>query len=528
MDDALDPRAVGRGGPVRIGVVREFRGAGARGIPLDVPVLGPARRIGQPDRALEGGQEPVALGDPFPRARLEVEDVTQKILGRGVLVQPAHQVRDGAVEILGAHDGRVEQQAPGACLHRSRLMIGHTLEHLELDPGLDAPRLAQHEPVGDVEEVVAGDPQMHGVGVLRPAAVLEHALVVRVHLRFRLVGRLRPAVHRGLDALHGEVRALDDAQLDRRAAARPPDARPFGEGALGAVRIGQVGLEHDPRAQRQELRLVQDLAERGRREVEVPVFLHVEVDELRRDPSVRVPVPMAGGRPVERAEPLGHARDRPAKGDEVDLAEDRGDLDRDVLDVVAGEQREVGVQAARGFGLAQDRLAELVEIQAQPRAPSLGEIPAKILLFAGQDDVLRLVTQPVHDGRNDEARKVVRHGAAQEQRDALPPVHVLGHTVALEQVGELVGDALGPAAPEGLIGERDRQLLAVRVRHHPRELPGLRVLVRRLLRARLAQQRVGQLDGPMGEVPVHARAQCTRAPSRRRLSPCLARATCRA
>ena len=35
----------------------------------------------RPDRR----QEPVALGDPLPRARLEVEEVTQEVLGRGVL-----------------------------------------------------------------------------------------------------------------------------------------------------------------------------------------------------------------------------------------------------------------------------------------------------------------------------------------------------------------------------------------------------------------------------------------------------------
>ena len=141
---------------------------------------------------------------------------------------------------------------------------------------------------------------------------------------------------------------------------------PGGEGPLHAVRVGQVGLEHDPGAERQELRLVQHLAERGHRQVEVAVLLHVEVDELRRDPPVGVAVPMPGGRAVERAQPLGDARHRGAKGDQIDLAEDGRDLHRDVLDVVAGEQREVGLQAARRLRLAEDRLAELVEVQPQP------------------------------------------------------------------------------------------------------------------------------------------------------------------
>ena len=83
--------------------------------------------------------------------------------------------------------------------------------------------------------------------------------------------------------------------------------------------------------------------------------------------------------------------------------------------------------------------------------------------------------------------------------DALPPVHVLRHAVALEQVGELIGDALGAVAAEGLIGQRDRQLLAVRIRHHAGELAGLGALVRGLLGARLAQERLGQLDGAFSE-----------------------------
>ena len=164
--------------------------------------------------------------------------MAQEVLGRGVLVEPAHQVRNGAVEVLGPDDGRVEQQPARPRVYRPRLVIGHALEHLELHPGLDVVGLAQHEAVGDVEEIVAGDPEVDGVGVLWPAAVLEHALVVRVHLDLGLVGRLGPAVHGGLDALHREVRALDDAQLDRRATPRATRERPLREGALNAVRVG--------------------------------------------------------------------------------------------------------------------------------------------------------------------------------------------------------------------------------------------------------------------------------------------------
>ena len=154
-----------------------------------------------------------------------------------------------------------------------------------------------------------------------------------------------------------------------------------------------------------------------------------------------------------------------------------------------------------------------------PGAAPLLEVAAQVLLLAGQDHVLRLLAQPAHDRRHHQARQVVGHGAAQERARPAPTSPCsCGHAVALEQVGELVGDALGPAAPEGLVGQRDRQLLAVRIGHHAGELAGLRALLRRLLRARLAQQRLRQLDGGAREVfsgrrvvrPAH-RLQCTHA-----------------
>ena len=282
--------------------------------------------------------------------------------------------------------------------------------------------------------------------------------------------------------------------------------RPLGERPLRPVGVRQVGLEHDAGAQGEELGLVQDLAEGGHREVEVAVLLHVEVDELRRDPPVRMPVPVVRGRPVERPQPLGDARDRVPERDEVDLAEDGRDLHGDVLDVVAGQEREIGLQATRGLRVAEDGLAELVEVQAEPGLSPLLEIAPEVLLLAGQDDVLRLVAQAAHDGGHHDAGEVVRHGAAQEEPGALPPVHVPGHAVPLQEVRELIGDALGAVATEGLIREGDGQRLAVRIGHHAGELATLGALVRRLLGASLAEERFGQLERAVREVPLARRA----------------------
>ena len=95
---------------------------------------GAARRVGERALDVERGEEPVPLGVPVRRAGLEIEHVAQEVLGRGVLVEPANQVRDGAVEVLGPHHRGVEEEPARPRLHRARLMVRHALQHLELDP----------------------------------------------------------------------------------------------------------------------------------------------------------------------------------------------------------------------------------------------------------------------------------------------------------------------------------------------------------------------------------------------------------
>ena len=335
--------------------------------------------------------------------------------------------------------------------------------------------------MGDVEEVVARDSQVDSLGALRVAAVLHHALEVGVHLGLRRVGRLGPAMHGGLDALHGEVGALDDAQLDGRASAATALDRPGGERALHPVRLGQIRLEHDTRPERDELLLVEHLAKGRHRQVEVAMLLHVEVDELRRQVAVGVAVAMAQGLLVEDAQPRLHALHGVTEGHQVDLAEDGGHLHRDVLHVLAGEEGEIGFEPTRRFTLSQDRLAEQVEVQAHTRATALGQVALELLLLARQDQRLGLVTQAGHDRGHHHARQVVAHDPAEHEGHSLPPLHEVWSAVAMEQIAELVGDPLGPATAEGLIDEGDGELFAARILHHAGEAARLRYLGRCLL-----------------------------------------------
>ena len=116
---------------------------------------------------------------------------------------------------------------------------------------------------------------------------------------------------------------------------------------------------------------------------------------------------MREGLSVECAQPVLHAADGVAERDQVDLAEDGGDLDRDVLDVLAGQQRQIGVEAAGGFALAEDRLAELVQVEPRACRTPLRQIAPQLVFLAGEDEGFGLVAQAGHDRRDDDAREIV-------------------------------------------------------------------------------------------------------------------------
>ena len=157
---------------------------------------------------------------------VEIDEGRQKVLGRGVLFEPAHEVADRGIEFTWVHDRGVEQNPTGVGAHRVGERRSHAEQHFELDPPRDAATFREEVREGEVEQVVAGDADAHGVGVLRVEGDVEHPLVVRVGLGFAAPGREWPAVHGGIHSLHREVRALHDAHLDARTPRSDPCACP--------------------------------------------------------------------------------------------------------------------------------------------------------------------------------------------------------------------------------------------------------------------------------------------------------------
>ena len=85
-------------GTERPGPLASRGGPGCVGAAADAPAR-PQRRTGSGP----------ALVRHAARPGLQAEEVVQEVLGRGILVQPAHEIGDRAVEVFGLHDRRVEQ-----------------------------------------------------------------------------------------------------------------------------------------------------------------------------------------------------------------------------------------------------------------------------------------------------------------------------------------------------------------------------------------------------------------------------------
>jgi hypothetical protein len=353
----------------------------------------------------ERREEPPLLTLEHRLVRRQLEDGRHEVLARRVLFEAADEVADGDVELTGVHDRGVEQQAADVVLDEFGLPLGHAEQHLELDAVAHPAGLGQQVRERDVEEVVTGDADAHGAGAVGGESPGEDPLVVRVAVLLRAVGRERPLVHGRVDGLHREVGALDHAHLDRGPSGVDPGRGPVGEPLQGAEGVGQVGLQHDAGLEAAQLRLVEEAREDRDRQVEVAVLLHVEVDELR--------LRRAGGQLVERGQLLDDALDGLVEGPHRELTDDRRDLDRHVVDVVAGQQGPGAREPVLGLGAAEHGLAEQVQVQARPVSSDRGDGGAELGGPGVGDEVTDHAAQHATGDGHDDAGQHGGHDAAE-------------------------------------------------------------------------------------------------------------------
>ena len=330
---------------------------------------------------------------------------------------------------MGVDDGHVQQEVAGVAAHDLLDAGGHSGEHLELDAVLDAACGAQLEGEGDVEEVLAGHAQADVAGALGRHRPGEHALVVGVGGLLGGPGGQLPAVDLGVDLLHGQVGALDDTDLDARAARGDTLGGPLLEALHGAQGVGQVGLQDDAGLVAAHVLLVEDRGEDRDGQVEILVVLHVQVEEGA----------VVAGQAVEGQEGLDAVGDDLLEAPGVVGAGDGGDLDRDVVDVLAGDQAGDLGQAAGGLLLPQDGLAQEVDVEAVAALAQAGERRAEALVGGVDDKVADDLTEdpPGHGG----------HGARGEAGGGRSQPHGTGQG-GRQEVGAARGQAL-----EGVTGD---------------------------------------------------------------------------
>ena len=225
------------------------------------------------------------------------------------------------MEVFLQHHRGIQQQAVRRLADDARLMVRHPLQHFKFHMVPDAFPLTQQHGITQVKQVVGGNAELHISGVLRHAAVMEHSLVVGVHLGLRAVWGLRPVMHGGLHFLHRQVGAFHQAYLDARAALLHPLLRPGAQLHLFLPGVRQISLEHNPGFHLHEFILHQRALERFRRQVEVTVFLHVQIHEFGSFGAVRQCHRIRDGRPVQDAQALLNQLHGFFKGHQMNLAE---------------------------------------------------------------------------------------------------------------------------------------------------------------------------------------------------------------
>ena len=447
---------------------RQRRGAQLEPVPLlgraVLEAVGGGGVLGQGE--IEGAGEALLLPGEQLLGAVEVEGRREEVLRGGVLLEAAHQIGDGHVEVPGMDDRHVQAHRPGRLVDHGLLPRRHPGEHLELDavPGSGGDPALGHQQVGegDVEEVVPGDAEVHGLEQRGIQRVHEDPLVLRVGGELRGQRCLRPAVHGGIHLLHREIRPLDQTHLQRRPA--------VGDAALGEAahprhrrrRIGQIGLQHDPGVELGELGPVQELLEDLQGQLEVAVLLHVEVQE---GGGVG-----AGRLEIDRQQGLDHMVDRLRRAPQRQVLHDRGHLDRDVVDVGPGDDLPHPAQAPRGLLRAQHGLAQQVDVQGRPVGREPGQGGGQRARACVEDEV---GDHPAHDGAgggDHDGGREARSGAA-EADDPAQRGGQEGRGI-LSQAAQLDGRRAGILGADHPVDEGQREVEPLRVAQQVRQQCG--------------------------------------------------------
>ena len=90
----------------------------------------------------------------------------------------------------------------------------------------------------------------------------------------------------------------------------------------------------------------------------------------------------------------------------------------------------------------------MVEVEAHAVLAPLLQIAAQVAFLPRQNDSTSFLTQAGNHGRYHEIGQVMAHGTPKSERHPFPPVHIVWSAVDVQQVTELIGDAVRTMAAE--------------------------------------------------------------------------------
>ena len=402
----------------------------------------------------------------------QFEHGRHEVLGARVLFKPPNQVGDCCGEFGWLNHRRVQQYRANILRHDGSLGARHPEKHLKLHPAGHRALLGEKPRERDVEQVVAGHADAHGIRALQGERPAEHALVVGVGLEFACNCGQRPAVLDGIHPFHGEVRALHKAHLDSRSTASPAGGSPRGQPLQRVQRVRQVGLQNNPGLQVFGGRLVEQPLEHVDGEVEVVELLHIEVDELRR----------SGGRSllIQWGQPGDNPLDRLVVRPHRQLSRHGRHLDRDIVDIVTGEQF-AGIGEPT-VGLAHTQYGFAEQIQVEPNAPlaQLCDVLVELLRSRVEHQVADHAAEYSAGDRNDWPRQERGEPSAELDREPHVPGKEGGNST-----GNLLEIASGDAEvrrANHAVDEANGEVESVRVFQQSREPLGRDILLRRCVR----------------------------------------------
>ena len=343
---------------------------------------------------------------------------------------------------------------------------------------------------GDVEEVVPGHADAQSLHPLRCEQPVQDPLVVRIRGLLRIARRRRPARNLGVHGLHRQVGALDETDLDPDAAVLDAAGGEFAQALHRSERVGLVGLDDDSGFEFLELRFGEQTREHGDRQLEVLVLLHIEVDELRAGRSLRRLA-------VEGTEAFDDVVDGLVEGPHRDLRGHGGDLHRDIVDVVAGEQPVGLLQVVVGFAVTEHGLAEEVDVESVTIGGECGHGLAELLVAGVDDHVTDHLAQARASCGDDDLRSDLGERSTGLDLRTVEVRHRLGCELA--DLGQRVGGGVDIIGAHDPIDESDGEVEPVLIGEDGGEAFGCGVL-RRGHRRRHSQPPADGVDRLGGEL----------------------------